>query len=128
MGSLMVMVLAIGGVMIMLTGGVSSSVDTPNTQGNVTTTTDKQVIQIRVKGGYAPRNTVAKANIATVLNMTTNGTYDCSSALVIPSVGYRGNLPATGVTPIEIPPQAPGTVLKGLCSMGMYSFTVRFNE
>ena len=59
--------------------------------------------------------------------MKTSGTFDCSSALVIPALGYRTNLPAQGVTDIEVPPQAAGTRLQGLCAMGMYSFVVNFN-
>jgi plastocyanin domain-containing protein len=85
-----------------------------------------QVIEVRVKGGYAPRFVVAKANTPTVLRMKTQGTFDCSSALVIPSLGYRKNLPASGVTDIEVPPQTTGTSLKGVCAMGMYSFLVNF--
>ena len=87
----------------------------------------KQVVQIMAKGGYAPRTTVAKANTPTVLNVQTNGTYDCSSSLSVPAVGFRQALPATGMTTVEIPPQQPGTTIRGLCAMGMYNFAVNFN-
>jgi plastocyanin domain-containing protein len=87
----------------------------------------KQVIEIKAKGGYAPRVTVAKANMPTVINVQTSGTFDCSSALTVPAIGFCTMLPSSGVTPIEIPPQQPGTTIKGVCSMGMYSFAVNFN-
>lgn len=38
----------------------------------------------------------------TKLIMKTDGAYDCSSALVIRSVNYRGNLPPTGETEIDL--------------------------
>jgi plastocyanin domain-containing protein len=86
-----------------------------------------QVIDIRAKGGYSPRVITAKAGIPTTLKVVTSGTFDCSAALTIPSIGYRGVLPPSGVTEIAVPPQASGTTLQGLCQMGMYNFEVRFN-
>lgn len=126
-GSLVVMVLAVGGIFVLLRSGSSDISTNTNGQANVSVVDGKQVIQIHAKGGYAPRVTVAKANMPTVINVQTNGTFDCSSALTVPAVGFRKNLPATGVTPIEIPPQQPGTTIKGVCSMGMYNFAVNFN-
>ena len=126
-GSIILTVIAIGGIaMLLRNGGTEAPVATGN-QANVAITGGKQVIQINAKGGYAPRVTVAKANTPTVINVQTNGTFDCSSALTVPMVGFRKNLPATGVTPIEIPPQQPGATIKGVCSMGMYSFAVNCN-
>ncbi len=86
----------------------------------------KQVITLRAKGGYRPREVVAKAGVPTVLNMVTEGTFDCSSALLIPALGYRNNLPPSGETVIDIPSQKPGAEIIGTCSMGMYGFTIRF--
>ena len=86
-----------------------------------------QVIDITAKGGYSPRITEAQANVPTILRVNTKGTFDCSSALVIPSLGFRKNLPPSDITDIELPPQEGGTSIQGLCSMGMYSFTVNFN-
>ena len=98
-----------------------------NGSTNVSVVDGKQVIQINAKGGYAPRVTTAKANMPTVINVQTNGTYDCSSALTVAAVGFRKSLPASGVTPIEVPPQQPGATVKGVCAMGMYNFAVNFN-
>lgn len=85
-----------------------------------------QIIDITARGGYAPRVVTAKANMPTILRVATRGTFDCSSALTIPAIGYRGNLPPSGTTDIPVPPQAPGATLQGICAMGMYSFAVRF--
>jgi plastocyanin domain-containing protein len=124
-GSLVVMVLAVGGIFMLLRGGNTPASSTG--QANTSIVDGKQVIEIKAKGGYAPRVTMAKANMPTVINVQTSGTFDCSSALTVPAVGFRGMLPSSGVTPIEIPPQQPGTTIKGVCSMGMYSFAVNFN-
>jgi hypothetical protein len=50
-----------------------------------------------------------------------------SSAVFIPSLNYRKNLQPSGVTEIEVPPQKAGTTLQGLCAMGMYNFTIKYN-
>lgn len=126
-GALVVMVLAIGGIFVLLRGGGSNTPINSTGQTNVSVIDGKQVVEIKAKGGYAPRVTVAKANMPTVINVQTNGTFDCSSALTVPAVGFRAMLPASGVTPIEIPPQQSGTTIKGVCSMGMYNFAVNFN-
>jgi len=94
---------------------------------NVSIIDGKQIIEIGAKGGYAPKVSIAKANIPTILRVQTRGTFDCSSALTIPSIGYRANLPPSGVTEIEIPAQKSGATLQGLCAMGMYNFKVQFN-
>lgn len=125
-GSLLLILFAMGGILFLLRGGTSNPPVAPVGQTNVTVVDGKQVIQISAKGGYAPRVTTAKANIPTVINVQTNGTFDCSSALTIPAIGFRTMLPPSGITPIEVPSQQPGTVIRGVCSMGMYSFTVNF--
>lgn len=93
---------------------------------NVSVVDGTQIIEISAKGGYAPQATLAKAGVPTVIRVSTNGTFDCSSSLVIPTIGYRGNLPITGTTDIPVPPQAAGAELQGLCGMGMYNFTIHF--
>lgn len=94
---------------------------------NISVVDGKQIIEIGAKGGYAPRVSTAKADIPTILRVQTRGTFDCSSALTIPSIGYRANLPPSGVTEIEVPAQKSGATLQGLCVMGMYNFKVQFN-
>ncbi|MBM3281632.1 MAG: hypothetical protein FJY91_02755 [Candidatus Harrisonbacteria bacterium] len=101
--------------------------EVPSTAANVTIEDGKQVIDLRVKGGYSPKITQAKANIPTTLKLKTNNTFDCSASVVIPDLNYQTFLPSSGATKVELPPQAPGTTLRGLCSMGMFGFTVHFN-
>ena len=94
---------------------------------NVSVTDGKQTIEIGAKDGYTPTLTAAKANMPTVLRVQTNGTFDCSSAITIPSIGYRANLPPTGSTDIEVPPQSAGTSMHIVCGMGMRNASVNFN-
>ncbi len=85
-----------------------------------------QIIEITAKGGYAPRRTVAKAGIPTTIRVRTNGTFDCSSSLLIPQLNYHKLLPSSGVEDIEIPASDAKGTLRGLCSMGMYNFEIDF--
>lgn len=114
-------IVVIGAVAVFSLGGSS----TASTE-NVSIVDGVQTITITAKGGYLPRTTTAKAGVPTVLKMDTNGTYDCSIALSIPSIGYRNNLPPQGETLIDVSAQPAGTKMRGVCSMGMYSFTVNF--
>lgn len=93
---------------------------------NVTVENGKQIIDISAKGGYSPRLTTAKADTPTLLRVATTGTFDCSSALSLPALNYQKNLPPSGVTEIELPPQKAGSVFEGQCSMGMYGFKIAF--
>ena len=122
--SVVVILFSLGGMVYLFSSASSNS--SPQSVLSGTVVDGKQMIEVRAKGGYVPRFVVAKANMPTVLRMRTQGTFDCSSALVIPSLGYRANLPASGVTDIDVPPQVAGTSLKGVCAMGMYSFVVNF--
>lgn len=97
------------------------------TQSNITEVDGKQIIAITTKGGYTPQNTAAKANLPTTIVFKTNGTFDCSSAVRIPSIRFQAFLPPSGVKEVSIAPQKPGTTLSGTCSMGMYHFTISFN-
>lgn len=85
-----------------------------------------QYITINAKGGYFPRSSVVKAEIPTKLIVKTNGTYDCSAALVIRSIGYQNILPQTGEEVIDIGTKKAGEKLQGLCGMGMYGFEIEF--
>lgn len=85
-----------------------------------------QYVTIVASGGYSPRQSYAKAGLPTKLIVKTNGTYDCSAALVIKSLKYREMLPRTGETSIEVGTPVSGEELQGVCAMGMYSFVVTF--
>lgn len=93
---------------------------------NVSIVDGKQIIEIRVKGGYQPRKSVVKAGVPTVIRFVTNGTFDCSSAVTIPSKKISKSLPSTGTTDIELGTPDAGT-LSGTCGMGMYSFEISFS-
>lgn len=84
-----------------------------------------QYVTINAKGGYSPKISDARANIPTKLIIKTNGTYDCSASLVIRSIGYQKILPQTGEEIIDLGIPQIGK-LQGLCSMGMYNFSVNF--
>ncbi|MCC6323436.1 hypothetical protein IT400_01445 [Candidatus Nomurabacteria bacterium] len=86
-----------------------------------------QYITINAKGGYSPQVSNAKAGISTKLIVKTNGTFDCSAALVIRQIGYQKILPQTGETVIDIGTPVAGVPFQGLCSMGMYNFVINFS-
>jgi plastocyanin domain-containing protein len=98
----------------------------PLVTNNISEQNGIQYIDLTAKGGYYPNSIEAKANIDTVLRVKTSGTFDCSSAIAIPSLNYRATLPPTGITEIKVPPQITNSTLKGSCSMGMYKFTIKF--
>lgn len=85
-----------------------------------------QYITITARGGYSPKKSFAKAGVPTKLIVKTNGTYDCSAALVIHSLNYRAMLPNTGETIIDAGTPKAGDTLQGVCGMGMYSFAISF--
>jgi Cu+-exporting ATPase len=106
------------------TGGQNTS--SANTPASVSIENGVQIIDLSAKGGFTPSYIEAKAGIPTELRVATNGTYDCSSSLLIPSLGYRKNLKPTGTETISITEaQAQGT-LNGTCGMGMYKFKIAF--
>lgn len=85
-----------------------------------------QYITIDAKGGYSPKNSQAQAGIPTKLIVKTNGTYDCSSSLVIASLNYQKILSQTGEEIIDLGIPKAGVPLQGVCGMGMYSFVINF--
>lgn len=124
--SILIVAVLVGGA-ILLTGGENTSTSEEPSIKNVSMENGTQIISISAKGGYSPRVTSAKAGIPTVIRVDTRGTFDCSSALIIPSLNISKNLPPSGKTDISIPPQEAGSTMRGLCAMGMYSFSVIYN-
>jgi plastocyanin domain-containing protein len=88
---------------------------------------EMQFIDLTAKGGFSPSRVEAQAGVPTTLRVTTNGTYDCSSTLVIPALNYQANLEPTGVELINLTSEQAQGTLKGMCSMGMYRFEIAFN-
>lgn len=94
---------------------------------NVSIVDDKQIVEIRAKGGYIPRKSIARAGILTILRFDTNGTFDCSASVRIPSMNVFEILPNSGSKDIDLGIPKVGT-LQGSCGMGMYSFEINFQN
>lgn len=119
--SILIAAIVIGGAVLF-----GKNTDTTVQAQNVTMEGDQQIIVVTAKGGYAPKLTTAKANTPTVLRVKTDGTYDCTASVNIPSLGVSKVLEPTAVTEIVVPPQQAGSELKGTCAMGMYNFSIKF--
>ena len=85
-----------------------------------------RVVLNATDGGYSPRLLRVKAGQAFTLDLVTNNTTACTRGFVIPALGVFQVLPATGETPISIPAQPAGTVMRFTCSMGMYTGQIVF--
>ncbi|MEK7645703.1 MAG: cupredoxin domain-containing protein [Patescibacteria group bacterium] len=121
--SILVGVVLIGGAILFTRGNINTNVGVDN----VSVVNGKQIIGIRAKGGYQPRKSVAQAGLPTVLRFDTNGTFDCSSSVRIPSLGISKILPQSGETDIDLGLLQVGT-LQGMCGMGMYRFELEFKS
>ena len=125
--SIIVAVLLIGGAFAFSRSGSQGNIATTPLANNVSMAGEKQIIEIRAKGGYQPRKSVAKAGVPTVLRFDTNGTFDCSASIRIPSLGISKILPQSGATDIDVGIAQAGT-LRGTCGMGMYPFEIEFQS
>lgn len=121
--------LAIGAILIAGAFLMTKNPDTanPDSVNNVSIVNGKQIIDLRAKGGYSPRKSTAKAGVPTILKVNTNGTFDCSSAIRIPSMNISRNLAPSGSIEIDLGNPKVGT-LQGMCSMGMYRFDINFQS
>ncbi len=118
-----ILIIAIIGVIFVAgskTGNGPVSIDNSEMRDGV------QYITINAQGGYSPRVTEAQSGIPTKLIMKTNGAYDCSSSLVIRSIGFQKILPQTEETEIDLGIPKAGVPLEGVCGMGMYNFKINF--
>ena len=121
--SILVAVVLIVGAILFTRGDTNTNVDA----NNVSVVNGKQIIEIRAKGGYQPRKSIAQAGLPTILRFDTNGTFDCSSSVRIPSLGISQILPQSGETDIDLGLPQIGT-LQGMCGMGMYRFEIEFKS
>lgn len=119
---------------LLITGGIYLAIqqnaydnELSGNANNVKIVDGNQIITITAKGGYSPKISTAKADTPNIIRMKTKGSFDCSSFLVIPSIGYQKALPLSGETDISLPPQRAGTTLLGMCGMGMYRFEIKFS-
>lgn len=117
----------VGGAIVLLKSAGNPSVSSGGSVNNVSLVDGVQIVTITARGGYQPRISLAKAGMPTILRFETNGTFDCSSAVRIPSLNISRALPQRGSTDIDIGTQQAG-VLNGMCGMGMYPFEVQFTE
>ena len=104
---------------------ITANAGSSNSSSNVSVVGGVQIIELQAKGGYSPRQSIAKAGIPTLIRFKTNGTFDCSSSIRIPSLNISQYLPATGNTDVNIGTQAAG-LFRGSCGMGMYPFEIDF--
>ena len=120
----LVLVVSIGIIFFALSG---KNPDASSVSGkNIEMRDGVQYITINARGGYTPRNSTAESGIPTKLVVKTNGTYDCSLALVIRSIGYQKMLSQTGEEIIDLGVPQPNSTIQGTCSMGMYNFKLSF--
>ena len=96
-------------------------------ENNVSIVDGVQVVEILAKGGYFPEKSVAKAGIPTILRFKTNGTFDCSSIVRVPSLDITKNLPPSGSLDVDLGSPKAG-VMQGTCGMGMYPYEIDFQE
>ena len=125
--SIIIALVLIGGVFFIVKGSPKTRNENITPANNVAIKDGIQIVEIKAKGGYSPRTSVAKANIPTILRFDTNSTFDCSSSVRIPSLNISKSLPISGLTDIELPGSDVGT-LKGSCGMGMYPFEIIFQN
>lgn len=121
--SIFVAILIIVGALIAVDGG--NKTDNTIPVNNVSIENGKQIITIGARGGYSPRKSIAKAGIPTMVRFVTNGTFDCSSSVRIPSLNISKILPQTGSTDIDLGIQKETKII-GSCGMGMYPFEINF--
>lgn len=123
--SIAIATIFIGGAIFLTRGSGIGSGNGDAGANNVTVVDGKQYVELRAKGGYVPRRSTAKANLPTVLRVTTNGTFDCSASIRIPSLKIYKTLTSTGSSEFDLGTPAPG-ILRGSCGMGMYPFEIEF--
>lgn len=125
--SILAAIILIGGAIYLSSDRSSYPKQEEGNLSNVSIVDGKQIIEIKAKGGFLPRKSMAKAGIPTILRLNTKGTFDCSSSVRIPSLNISKNLPPSGTTDIDLGSPALG-ILNGACGMGMYPFEIDFQS
>lgn len=89
---------------------------------------DIQIISVTAtNGGYYPKKIDAEANIPTLLRVDSKNSYGCERSFRIPKLNITEILPQQGTTEIDLGTPKEGESILGSCSMGMYTFTIKFN-
>jgi len=124
--SIVISLALIGSTLYLVSNKSESLVNEDATQSRNTEIRDGvQYVTITAKGGYSPRVTQISSGLPTKIIVRTNGTYDCSAALVVRSVGFQKVLQPTGEETIDLGIPKSGDEIQGVCGMGMYSFQIR---
>jgi plastocyanin domain-containing protein len=122
---MVVAILLVGGAIFLVSGGQKET--KKETKPNVTVVDGTQIIEIKAKGGYLPRRSVATAGLPTILRVNTIGTFDCSAVISIPSLKINATLPPSGTTDFDLGAPPVG-LLSGSCGMGMFPFEIGFED
>ncbi len=108
-------------------GKQSSDVKAVTTANAVTEEDGKQIINVTSRaGGYFPQQVSAVAGKETVLRLESKNSYGCERSFRIPKLNISKILPQEGITEIELGKPEKGEKVLGSCSMGMYTFTIKF--
>lgn len=123
--AVIVSIALIGIVVWATSNSQSTQKETLGISDNVILKDDKQVIRVKSQmGGYYPRTIYANKGVPTVLEMESVNSYGCERAFRIPSLNVYEELPNNGVTTFEL--GSPSKDILGTCSMGMYTFIIKF--
>ncbi len=125
--SIVISILLIGGTLFFISSNPTSSNNETDKVKNVEIKDEVQYVKILASGGYSPRITQISSGLPTKLIVKTDGTYDCSAALVIRSIGFQKILQPTGEEIIDLGIPKSGEKIQGVCTMGMYSFVINVN-
>lgn len=125
--AIIIAVIIIGGAILLINGRSDGTPAQQENIQNVSVVDGKQIIEIKAKGGYTPRISTAKAGIPTILRFDTNGTFDCSASVRIPSMNISELLPNSGSKDIDLGSPKAGAI-QGSCGMGMYPFQINFQS
>lgn len=93
---------------------------------NESTPTSEESTIIFNSNGYSPNIITLKANKESVIHLNNKDGAGCIQAFTIPKLNIEKIVTIGSVSDVTIPPQAPGTNINFMCSMGMYQGTIKF--
>jgi hypothetical protein len=99
----------------------------PGAGSRVRTTTQPQVVEILVDGGYRPSQSFAFANVPLRLVFRRRDAEPCTQRVVFSSPHIERHLAPHGTTMVDLPAQPPGTV-RFTCGMGRYRGEIELIE
>lgn len=99
----------------------------PAQSKNVQVLGGQQVVRISVtNNAYVPSQTVASANLPTIVQFESEENYGCTRTVIIDSLNIQEILPITGIAKIDLGKPKVSEEIAGVCGMGMARFTVKF--